>query len=131
MPIGQRARIGFQAAQRFPLRPDGYRRLDLVVADAGDAVAVEGRLVPDGDAPPTQQRLYRLFITCCAADSRPIPIIARFRDDGVPPVEPNSWIRLSGVITYPDEGRGPEPVLKVDFAEVTEPPIEESFMRGF
>ncbi len=51
--------------------------------------------------------------------------------DAVPELEANTWVRLSGVITYPDEGRGPEPVLEVDFTEVTDPPVEESFMRGF
>jgi uncharacterized repeat protein (TIGR03943 family) len=129
--------------QQHPADENGFRTfglMELFYASAdteirqlidGMPVAVEGRLVPDGDSPPTQQRLYRLFITCCAADSRPIPIIARFREEAVPPLEPNTWVRLSGVITYPDEGRGPEPVLKVDFAEVTEPPLEESFMRGF
>lgn len=126
---------------QHPANSDGYRTFPLMElffssADpemrdlvGGMKVVTEGRLVPDPDK-PEQFRLYRLFITCCAADSRPVPIIARF-PNGAPEVEPNSWISLSGTITYPDEGKGHEPVLQVDFAKVTDAPMEESFMRGY
>jgi len=130
--------------QQHPANADGYRefRLMELFFASGDPemrelieempVVVEGRLVPDPDphAPPNQRRIYRLFINCCAADSRPIPIIARF-DETPPEVEPNTWMSLSGIITYPDEGEGPQPVLEVDFGQATEPPVEESFMRGY
>lgn len=127
---------------QHPANSDGYRTFPLMElffssADpemrelvGGMQVVTEGRLVPDPDQPEKQFRLYRLFITCCAADSRPVPIIARF-PNGAPEVEPNSWISLSGTMTYPDEGEGHVPVLEVDFAKVTEAPMEESFMRGY
>lgn len=127
---------------QHPANSDGYRTFPLMElffssADpemrelvGGMPVVTEGRLIPDPENPDGQFRLYRLFITCCAADSRPVPIIARF-PGGAPEVEPNSWIRLSGTIGYPDEGKGHVPVLTVDFAEVTDPPMEESFMRGY
>lgn len=129
--------------KQHPANSDGYREFRLMelffaTADSemrnlidGMPVVVEGRLVPDGDSPPTQQRLYRLFITCCAADSRAIPIVVRFDENEVPQVEENAWMKISGTITYPDEGRGPEPVLMVDIAESSEAPMEESFMRGY
>lgn len=130
--------------QQHPANADGYRGFQLMelffsAADPemrelveGMKVTVEGRLVPDPDeaAPENQRRLYRLFITCCAADSRPIPIIARF-PEGAPEVDENTWMKLSGTIAYPDEGDGPMPVLTVDFAETAEAPMEESFMRGY
>ena len=127
---------------QHPANSDGYRPFPLMElffssADpemrelvGGMKVVTEGRLVPDPEEPEKQFRLYRLFITCCAADSRPVPIIARF-PNGAPEVEPNSWITLSGTITYPDEGKGHMPVLEVDFAKATEAPMEESFMRGY
>jgi uncharacterized repeat protein (TIGR03943 family) len=127
---------------QHPANSDGYRTFPLMElffssADpemrelvGGMPVVTEGRLVPDPDSDKEQYRLYRLFITCCAADSRPVPIIARF-PDGAHEVEPNSWISLSGTMTYPDEGEGHLPVLVVDFAQVTEAPMEESFMRGY
>lgn len=127
---------------QHPANSDGYRTFPLMElffssADPemralieGMPVVTEGRLVPDPEKPEEQFRLYRLFITCCAADSRPVPIIARF-PDGAPEVESNSWISLSGTMTFPDEGEGHLPVLVVDFAKVTEAPMEESFMRGY
>lgn len=130
--------------RQHPPDENGYRKFPLLElffssADpemrklvAGMQVVTEGRLIrdPDAHAPANQRRLYRLFITCCAADSRPIPIIARFKD-APPEVEDNTWIRLSGTMTYPDEGDGHHAVLEVDFAKITDPPVEESFMRGF
>ena len=96
----------------------------------GMSVSTEGRLVPDPNGPANQRRLYRLFMTCCAADSRPIPIIARW--EGEPPaVEDNTWMTLAGTMRFPDEGEGPIPVLEVTRAESTEAPMEETFMRGY
>jgi uncharacterized repeat protein (TIGR03943 family) len=96
----------------------------------GMLVETQGRLVDDPEAAvPNQRRLYRLFITCCAADSRAIPIIVRFQ--GEPPaVEENAWMKLSGTMRFPDEGEGPLPVLEVAHAEEAPPPPEESFMRS-
>ena len=130
--------------QQHPPDENGYRKfplLELFFSSAdpemrelvgGMQVVTEGRLVPDPDAhaPANQRRLYRLFITCCAADSRPIPIIARFKE-APPEVEDNTWIQLSGTMTFPDEGDGHLSVLEVDFSKLVDPPVEESFMRGF
>jgi len=95
----------------------------------GMMVETEGRIVKDPDGPANQRRLYRLFITCCAADSRAIPIIVRFKGE-VPQVEENAWMKLTGTMRYPDEGEGFVPVLEVDHAAEATPPPEESFMRG-
>lgn len=94
----------------------------------GMPVETEGRLVKDPDGGPKQRRLYRLFITCCAADSRAIPIIVRFKGE-VPQAEENTWMKLTGTMRYPDEGEGFVPVLEVDSAAEAAPPPEESFMR--
>lgn len=129
--------------RQHPPNADGYRPFPLMElfftsADPetrelveGMPVVTEGRLVDDAASPENRRRLYRLFITCCAADSRPIPIIAEFGDAGPPEVEDNVWITLSGTISFPDEGDGPIPLLQVESAEQTEPPFEESFMRGY
>ncbi len=95
----------------------------------GMQVETEGRLVADPEGGANQRRLYRLFITCCAADSRAIPIIVRFQGE-VPQMEENTWVKLSGTMRYPDEGEGFIPVLEVDHAAEAPPPPEESFMRG-
>lgn len=96
----------------------------------GMLVETEGRIVEDPEGGPRQRRLYRLFITCCAADSRAIPIIVRFKEGAVPTVEENSWMKISGTMRYPDEGEGPIPVLEADHAAEAPPPPEESFMRS-
>lgn len=95
----------------------------------GMQVETEGRIVTDPDGGAKQRRLYRLFITCCVADSRAIPIIVRFKGE-VPTVEDNSWMKLSGTMRYPDEGEWFIPVLEVDHAAEAPPPLEESFMRS-
>nr|WP_226895536.1 TIGR03943 family protein [Luteolibacter marinus] len=97
----------------------------------GMRVVTEGRIVKDPEGGMNQRRLYRLFITCCAADSRAIPIIVRFQD-APPEVEENSWMKISGTMRYPDEGMGFVPVLEVDSAAEAAPPPEESMLRrGF
>ncbi len=120
--------------RQFPLMELFFSSADPEMRDlvGGMQVVTEGRLVddPDPHAPPNQRRLYRLFITCCAADSRPIPIIARF-EEPLPEIDENEWVRLSGTITFPDEGEGPVSVLEVDFPEIVPAPPEESFMRGY
>ena len=95
----------------------------------GMMVETEGRMVKDPEGGPNQRRLYRLFITCCAADSQAIPIIVRFKDE-VPAVEESAWMELSGTMRFPDEGEGPVPVLEVIHAKEGTAPPEESFMRG-
>lgn len=127
---------------QHPKNADGYHPFPLMELffSSGDPemrelvegmpVVTEGRLVADPEGPANQRRLYRLFITCCAADSRAIPIIVRFKGE-VPAVEENTWITLSGTMRFPDEGQGFVPVLEVEHAAETPPPPEESFMRGF
>ena len=128
--------------KQHPKNADGYHTFGLMELffSAGDPemrdlvggmqVETEGRVVKDADAAvPSQRRLYRLFITCCAADSRAIPIIVRFKGE-VPQVEDNAWMKLSGTMRYPDEGEGFIPVLEVDRAAEAPPPPEESFMRS-
>ena len=95
----------------------------------GMMVETEGRMVKDPEGGKKQRRLYRLFITCCAADSQAIPIIVRFKDE-VPDVEEGAWMKLSGTMSFPEEGEGPIPVLTVDYAQEGTAPPEEAFMRG-
>ncbi len=128
--------------QQHPKNADGYHPFPLMELffSSGDPemrelvedmpVVTEGRLVNDPDGPANQYRLYRLFITCCAADSRAIPIVVRFKGEA-PDVEENTWMKLSGTMRYPDEGMGYIPLLEVEHATEAPPPPEESFMRGF
>lgn len=95
----------------------------------GMKVETEGRWVPDRESKDgLRKRLYRLFITCCAADSRAIPIVLQYRE--TPPEMPeNEWVKVAGTLTFPLENGILQPVLVVDRSETTEPPFEESFLR--
>lgn len=123
--------------------PDGYYEMSLMElffssgdvelqkALGGMKVQTEGRLAEektDNEA-GTRKRLYRMFITCCAADSRAIPIVLEFGQ--TPPEFPDGgWVRVSGTITFPEGSAGVQPVLEVEQSLAAEEPYEESFMRN-
>ncbi len=77
----------------------------------------------------TRKRLYRLFLTCCAADSRAIPIILEFGGP-TPEFPENAWVKVSGSLRFPIEDGMFHPVLEVEHADATEAPQEENFMRN-
>jgi uncharacterized repeat protein (TIGR03943 family) len=121
---------------------DGYHEFNLMelffaagdremqAAIDGIKVETEGRWVEEKTRNPhgTRKRLYRLFMTCCAADSRALPIVLEF--GGPPPVLPeNGWARVAGTMRFPLEEGVLQPVLVADRALAADPPIEESFMR--
>lgn len=95
----------------------------------GMKVETEGRWMDEKDSSDgSRKRLYRLFITCCAADSRAIPIVLQFNN--TPTDFPdNQWVKVSGIMRYPLEQGVIQPVLEVTRALAAEPPYEESFTR--
>jgi uncharacterized repeat protein (TIGR03943 family) len=96
----------------------------------GMKVETEGRWIDDQrSGNPSRKRLYRLFITCCAADSRAIPIGLEYK--GTPPDLPqNGWVKVAGTMKFPLEDGIMQPVLVVDRCAAAEPPFEESFLRN-
>lgn len=96
----------------------------------GMKIETEGRWVEEKNNNPngSRKRLYRLFITCCAADSRAIPIVLEF--GAAPPEYPeNSWVKVSGTLHFPTENGLVQPVLDVENVLAAEAPPEDSFMR--
>lgn len=97
----------------------------------GLEVETEGRIVqekvrnPDG----TRMRLYRLFMTCCVADSRAIPIVLEFGKTP-PPLPDNGWVKVAGTMTFPEEEGMIHAVLRVERATAAQEPAEESFLRN-
>ncbi len=103
---------------------------ELQSAIDGLKVETEGRWVEEKTRNPqgTRKRLYRLFITCCAADSRAIPIVLEFGK--TPPEFPeNGWVKVAGTMRFPLEEGVLQAVLTVDRVMAAEPPYEESFLR--
>lgn len=96
----------------------------------GMKVETEGRWIDDKTSKDgSRKRLYRLFITCCAADSRAIPIVLKYLEP--PPALPqNGWVKVAGIMRFPLENGIVQPVLEVDRSETSEPPFEESFLRN-
>lgn len=123
--------------------PEGYIEFDLMELffATGDRevqslieglkVQTEGRWMDEKMDNPngSRKRLYRLFITCCAADSRAIPIILEF---GAQPPEftENDWVKVSGTMSFPTDAGALKPVLIVDQVTAASPPQEENFMRN-
>jgi len=97
----------------------------------GMKVETEGRWIEEKNNNPdgTRKRLYRLFITCCAADSRAIPIVLEF-GKAPPQFAENDWVKVSGTMRFPMEEGLIQPVLHVENVIAADPPYEESFMRN-
>lgn len=121
---------------------DGYLQFDLMelAYSAGDRevqplldglkVETEGRWMDEQVRNPhgTRKRLYRLFVTCCAADSRAIPMVLEFGKTP-PDFAQNDWVKVSGVLRFPLEEGILQPVLLVDQALASKPVGEENFVR--
>jgi len=129
--------------KNYPKTDDGYYEFNLMELfySAGDRemqsvidgmkVETEGRWIEEINRNPngTRKRLYRLFMTCCIADSRAIPIVLEFGKK--PPEMPeNGWVKVSGTMTYPLEEGVLQALLIVDRALAAEAPAEESFLRN-
>ena len=71
-------------------------------------------------------RIFRVFMECCAADKRPLAIPIEFAD-ALPKYKEMGWYKVTGKMSYREEGGITVPVLEVGtFAETEEP--EESIM---
>lgn len=128
--------------QHQPRAADGAFRFNLMELffAAGDPatqaaldglrIETEGRWIEEKFANPrgTRMRLYRLYMTCCVADSRVIPVSLEF---GAPPptFAKHSWVRVVGVLRFPTEQGTPHPVIEVERVLATPPPAEEQFLR--
>lgn len=105
------------AAQDTTLRKDfENKRIELV-----------GQLMPDtaDNAGGKRFKAVRMFMTCCAADAR--PIAALVEADAVPDLPEMTWIKITGTSTFPIENGRRISVLKAEKIEKTAPP-EESML---
>ncbi len=129
-------------ARQYPPTPDGYHPLSLIELffATGDRemqgvleglkVETEGRWMEERTHNPngTRKRLYRLFITCCIADSRVVPIVLEY---ATPPPEylENDWVKVAGTMHFEQVDGVVQAVLLAERTLAAEPPFEESFMR--
>ena len=80
----------------------------------GLSVETEAKLrdEPNRNADGKRMRLYRLFMTCCAADMKAIPLSIEF-DGELPNLSHHSWVRVGGTLFYEEIEGVIYPVLKV------------------
>ncbi len=57
-------------------------------------------------------RLYRLFMTCCAADTKAVPMSIEFEGD-LPDISHHSWVRVAGEMHYELVDGVTYPIIKV------------------
>jgi uncharacterized repeat protein (TIGR03943 family) len=95
---------------------------------AGLEVAVEGRVLT-GATQGGHPILYRLLLTCCAADGRPLPLRLRWTEAPRNLVE-NAWMEITGTISFEETAPGIRtPFVAVGTMQAKEAPVEESLLR--
>lgn len=87
-------------------------------------VQLIGQFMPDKTSADQTKRFkaVRMFMYCCAADSR--PIAALVEADPMPDFPEMTWVKISGTATFPLENGRRISVLKAEKVEKTEPPEE-------
>lgn len=116
--------------------PDGHivaEVLDLLYAAQDNAlrkdfegkpVELIGQLMPDATNNPDGKRFkaVRMFMTCCAADARPVAVLAE--GTGKPGLPEMTWIKITGTATFPVENGKRIAILKAEKVEKCNPPEE-------
>lgn len=72
---------------------------------------------PNGD----RMRLYRMFMTCCAADMKAIPMSVKFEGE-LPDYDTNTWVKVGGEMFYEHVESATYPVMKIKRIEEIAPP---------
>lgn len=90
----------------------------------GKKVQLIGQLMPDktSAAQGARFKAVRMFMYCCAADSRPVATLVE--TDKMPDLPEMTWIKIIGTPTFPVENGRRVSVLKAEKIEKTEPPEE-------
>jgi uncharacterized repeat protein (TIGR03943 family) len=105
---------------------------EMQTAMNGLKIETEGRLIEERarNAKGSRKRLYRLLMSCCAADSRAIPIVLEYGSNPLPAIDENQWVKVAGTMNFPMEEGLLQPILTIDRTVEAEPPFEESFLRN-
>lgn len=90
----------------------------------GKAVELTGQLMPDASNNASGKRFkaVRMFMTCCAADARPVATLVEC--DSLPKLPEMTWIKVTGTATFPIENGRRISILKADRVEKSAPPDE-------
>ena len=90
----------------------------------GKRVELIGQFMPDSsnNAGGNRFKAVRMFMTCCAADARPVATIAEA--EKLPAFPEMTWVKITGTATFPVEKGRRISVLHAEKIEKTEPPSE-------
>jgi uncharacterized membrane protein YcgQ (UPF0703/DUF1980 family) len=100
---------------------DGALRKDF----EGRTVELVGQLMPDKtsrEGGGKRFKAVRMFMTCCAADARPVATLVEA--ESLPELPEMTWVKIVGTSTFPLEKGRRTAVLKADTVKKTEPPEE-------
>ncbi len=89
-------------------------------------VAAEGAALPATPTPidnSKRLRLFRMFIECCAADMRPLPVTIQFKD-ALPEYEEMGWVKVVGKVRYEHVDGVTTPIVDVITMEPTAEPMD-------
>jgi uncharacterized membrane protein YcgQ (UPF0703/DUF1980 family) len=87
-------------------------------------VVLTGQFMPDktsGDA-TKRFKAVRMFMTCCAADARPVATLVEA--DKAPDLPEMTWVKITAKAQFPVENGRRISVLKAEKVEKTAPPEE-------
>lgn len=88
----------------------------------GQEVEVIGQFLPARTGNPHGDRfqLVRMFVVCCAADSRPVAVAVQ----GAGEFEDMEWLRVTGRVSFPTEAGKPKALVVADSIEKIDAPEE-------
>lgn len=88
------------------------------------AVELIGQIMPDtaNNASGHRFKAVRMFMTCCAADARPVATLVEAEKK--PEFAEMAWVKITGTATFPIENGRRIAVLKSNKVEATKPPDE-------
>ena len=90
----------------------------------GQRVELVGQFMPDSsnNAGANRFKAVRMFMTCCAADARPVATLVEA--EKLPAFPEMTWVKITGTPTFPVEKGRRISVLKAEKIEKSEPPAE-------
>jgi len=103
-----------------------YTGGDKVIQDVlrGQPVETIGQVIDeidDEEGEGRRLRVFRQFMECCSADVRPLAIPVEFADEK-PPFQELGWYKITGRMSYREEGGHTVPILEVGTMTLTEEP---------
>lgn len=110
------------AVQDSQLRKDFEGRTVQLIAQMMPMGEKSATVAEAGAGPATRFKAVRMFMTCCAADSRPVSTLVEART--LPELPEMTWVKITGKATFPLENGKRIGLLQATSVEQTKPPEE-------